>query len=57
MKRYGGIDLHSNNSVIALLDEQDQGVYRRKPLPIRVDFFASMRREKFAKSSICYRTK
>ena len=30
MKLYGGIDLHSNNSVIALLDEQDQVVYRRR---------------------------
>jgi transposase len=31
MKLYGGIDLHSNNSVIALLDEQDKVVYRRRP--------------------------
>jgi len=30
MKLYGGIDLHSNNSVMALLDEQDQVVYRRR---------------------------
>jgi len=30
MKLYGGIDLHSNNSVIALLDEQDKAVYRRR---------------------------
>ena len=30
MKLYGGIDLHSNNSVIALLDEQDKVVYRRR---------------------------
>jgi len=30
MKLYGGIDLHSNNSVIALLDEEDQVVYRRR---------------------------
>lgn len=30
MKLYGGIDLHSNNSVIVLLDEQDKVVYRRK---------------------------
>jgi transposase len=30
MKLYGGIDLHSNNSVIALLDEADQVVYRRR---------------------------
>jgi transposase len=28
MKLYGGIDLHSNNSVIAVLDEQDKVVYR-----------------------------
>ncbi len=27
MKLYGGIDLHSNNSVIALLDETDKVVY------------------------------
>jgi transposase len=30
MKLYGGIDLHSNNSVVALLDEQDQVVYRKR---------------------------
>lgn len=30
MELYGGIDLHSNNSVIALLDEEDQPVYRRR---------------------------
>ena len=30
MKLYGGIDLHSNNSVVALLDEQDKVVYRRR---------------------------
>jgi len=30
MKVYGGIDLHSNNSVIALLDEEDKVVYRRR---------------------------
>jgi transposase len=29
MKLYGGIDLHSNNSVIALLDETDNVVYQR----------------------------
>jgi len=28
MKLYGGIDLHSNNSVIALLDEEDNVVYQ-----------------------------
>jgi transposase len=30
MKLNGGIDLHSNNSMIALRDEQDQVVYRRR---------------------------
>ena len=30
MKLYGGIDLHSNNSVIALLDEADRPVYRQR---------------------------
>ena len=30
MKLYGGIDLHSNNSVIALLDEEDKVVYRQR---------------------------
>ena len=30
MKLYGGIDLHSNNSVVALLDEADRVVYRRR---------------------------
>jgi transposase len=30
MKLYGRIDLHSNNSVIALLDEEDKVVYRRR---------------------------
>ena len=30
MKLYGGIDLHSNNSVVALLDEEEQLVYRKR---------------------------
>ena len=30
MKRYGGIDLHSTNQVVALLDEQDQLVYQKR---------------------------
>jgi transposase len=30
MKLYGGIDLHSNNSVVALLDEGDRVVYRKR---------------------------
>ena len=30
MKLYGGIDLHSNNSVVALLDEDELLVYRKR---------------------------
>jgi transposase len=30
MKLYGGIDLHSNNSVVALLDEEERLVYRKR---------------------------
>jgi transposase len=30
MKLYGGIDLHSNNSVINLLDERDKVVYNKR---------------------------
>ncbi len=30
MKLYGGIDLHANNMVTALIDEQDQVVYQRR---------------------------
>jgi len=30
MKLYGGIDLHSNNSVVALLDDGDHVVYRQR---------------------------
>lgn len=30
MKLYGGIDLHSNNSVLALLDGEDRLVYRKR---------------------------
>ena len=29
-KLYGGIDLHANNSVVALLDEQDHPVYQKR---------------------------
>ena len=28
MSLYGGIDLHANNSVIVLLNEQDEVIYR-----------------------------
>ena len=30
MKLYGGIDLHSNSSVVALSDEEDHVVYRKR---------------------------
>ncbi|MCP4992372.1 MAG: IS110 family transposase, partial [Gammaproteobacteria bacterium] len=30
MKLYGGIDLHSNNNVVTLLDEKDSIVYQRR---------------------------
>jgi transposase len=30
MKLYGGIDLHSNNNVIALTDETDRMIYRKR---------------------------
>ena len=30
MPLYGGIDLHANNSVIVLLDEQDQVIYQKR---------------------------
>ena len=30
MKLYGGIDLHSYNRVVALLDDQDQVVYHKR---------------------------
>jgi len=30
MKLYGGIDLHSNNCVVALLDEADRVVYEKR---------------------------
>src|SRR5438093_3248387 len=30
MPLYGGIDLHANNSVVVLLNEQDQVIYQRR---------------------------
>jgi transposase len=30
MKLYGGIDLHSNNCVVVLLDEEDRLVYEKR---------------------------
>jgi hypothetical protein len=30
MSLYGGIDLHANNSVLVLLNEQDEVIYRKR---------------------------
>jgi len=30
MALYGGIDLHANNSVIVLLNEQDEVIYQKR---------------------------
>jgi hypothetical protein len=30
MKKYSGIDLHSNNNVVVVIDEADHVVYRRR---------------------------
>jgi transposase len=30
MALYGGIDLHANNSVIVLINEQDEVVYQKR---------------------------
>ena len=30
MPLYGGIDLHANNSVVVLLNEQDQWIYHKR---------------------------
>jgi predicted NBD/HSP70 family sugar kinase len=30
MPLYGGIDLHANNRVVVLLDEQDQMIYHQR---------------------------
>ncbi len=30
MKLYAGIDLHSNNNYLAIIDEQDQRVYQKR---------------------------
>ena len=30
MPLYGGIDLHANNSVIGLLNEQDEVIYQQR---------------------------
>ena len=36
MKLYGGIDLHSNNNVMAIMDERDRVVYQKR-LPNDLD--------------------
>jgi hypothetical protein len=30
MSLYGGIDLHANNSVVVLLNEQDEVIYQKR---------------------------
>ena len=30
MPLYGGIDLHANNSVVALMNEQDEVIYQKR---------------------------
>jgi hypothetical protein len=30
MPLYGGIDLHANNSVVVLLNEQDEMIYQKR---------------------------
>ena len=42
MKLYGAIDLHSNNNVTVLIDEQDKVVYaKRLPNDLRVSLNSS----------------
>src|SRR5215467_10771876 len=44
MPLYGGIDLHANNSVVVLLNEQDQVVYQKRlpnDLPMILEALAS----------------
>ena len=48
MSRYGGIDLHSNNSVVVLLDDPDQVIYQKRlpnQLPVILDQLANNRAE------------
>ncbi len=42
MKRYGGIDLHSNNSVVVLQDEEDWVIYQRRILNDLVTVFEAL---------------
>lgn len=48
MALYAGIDLHSNNNVVVLLNEQDQVVYQQRlanQLPIVLEQLAPYREE------------
>ena len=48
MSLYGGIDLHANNSVIVLLNEQDEVIYRKRlpnALPTILEQLASYHTE------------
>ena len=48
MSLYGGIDLHSNNSVVVLLDDEDQVIYQQRlpnQLPVILDQLADYRAE------------
>jgi hypothetical protein len=36
MPLYGGIDLHANNSVVVLLNEQDQVIYQRRLVQVPI---------------------
>ena len=48
MKLYGGIDLHSNNNVVAIIDEQDRVVYEerlRNDLPMVLERLSPYRAE------------
>ena len=47
MSLYGGIDLHANNSVIVLLNEQDEVIYRKRlpnALPTILEQLSSLSR-------------
>lgn len=42
MKLYGGIDLHSNNSVIVLLDENDKVIYNKRHKNVLGEILAAL---------------
>ncbi len=46
MKLYGAIDLHSNNNVTVVIDEQDQVVYQKRlanDLPLMIQQLSAYR--------------